>query len=394
MSDNSAPPPEPTAAATPHRRRPRYSGRNPRRFDEKYKERDPQRYAATVAKVLASGKTPAGTHRPIMVAEILETLAPRPGEIAVDCTLGYGGHAAELLARLKPGGRLLGLDADPIELPKTEARLRALGFDPEVFTAHRSNFAGLPQVLATYLSSLSSLKGGEGRGEETDNSQNQNPSPQPSSRLGGERESAPRLTGVDIILADLGVSSMQIDDPTRGFSVKHEGPLDMRMNPRRGQPASLLLQKLSAADLENLLIDNADEPRARELARLLGGKHFPTTTSLATAIKAALPRLNEDDRALAIRRVFQALRIAVNDEFSALDTFLRQLPACLNPGGRVAVLTFHSGEDRRVKKSFEAGMREGHYADIAREVIRPTPVECHANPRSSPAKLRWARRAV
>src|SRR5438552_12791611 len=154
----------------PHRRRPRYSGKHPRCFEEKYKERHPELYAGTVAKVLASGKTPAGTHRPIMVAEILDVLAPQPGEIAVDCTLGYGGHAQELLARLQPGGRLIGLDSDPIELPKTESRLRALGFGASVFTAHRPNFAGLPQVLAE-----------EG------------------------------LSGADIILADLGVSSMQID---------------------------------------------------------------------------------------------------------------------------------------------------------------------------------------
>src|SRR5438067_749718 len=173
-------PPEPPA--TPHKRRPRYSGKNPRRFEEKYKERDPQRYAETVAKVIASGKTPAGTHRPIMVAEILEALAPKPGDIAVDCTLGHGGHAREILARIQPGGVLLGLDADPIELPKTEARLRAMGFGPEIFSAHRSNFAGLAQVLA------------------------QN-----------------NLAGADVILADLGVSSMQIDDPVRGFSVKQEG---------------------------------------------------------------------------------------------------------------------------------------------------------------------------
>src|SRR5260221_14619751 len=119
---------------TPHQRRPRYRGKNPRCFDEKYKERDPARHAETVAKVLASGKTPAGTHRPIMVAEILEVLAPKPGEIAVDCTLGYGGHAQELLRRLQTGGRLLGLDVDPLQLPKTEARLRALGFGPEIFT--------------------------------------------------------------------------------------------------------------------------------------------------------------------------------------------------------------------------------------------------------------------
>jgi 16S rRNA (cytosine1402-N4)-methyltransferase len=351
MSDISAPKPSPDQP-TPHRRRPRYSGRNPRRFDEKYKEHDPQRYVETVAKVLASGKTPAGTHRPIMVAEILEILAPKPGEVAVDCTLGYGGHAQEILPRLQPGGKLLGLDADPVELPKTEARLRALGFGPEVFTTHRSNFAGLPQVLATA-----------------------------------------GLTGADIILADLGVSSMQIDDPARGFSVKLEGPLDMRMNPQRGQPASTFLEKINSEKLATLLMENADEPHAALLVPVLAGKAFPTTKALAAAVRAALPRMNKEDSDLSIRRVFQALRIAVNDEFSALETFLRNLPACLNSGGRVAILTFHSGEDRRVKKAFEAGLRNGHYSDIAAEVIRPTAEERNSNPRSAPAKLRWARRA-
>src|SRR5437660_7428833 len=199
MSDNSAPVPTPG----PHCRRPRYRGRHPRRFEEKYKEHDPQRYVETVAKVLASGKTPAGTHRAIMVSEILKVLAPRAGEVAADCTLGYGAHAREILARIQPGGKLLGLDADPIELPRAEARFRALGFGPEIFTAHRTNFAGLPQALA---------------------------------QAG--------LAGADLILADLGVSSMQIDDPARGFSVKLDGPLDMRMNPQRGQPASAFLQKI------------------------------------------------------------------------------------------------------------------------------------------------------
>ncbi len=367
MSDISPPAPTPT----PHRRRPRYHGKNPRRFEEKYKEHDPQRYAETVAKVLASGKTPAGTHRPIMVAEILEILAPRPGEVAVDCTLGYGGHAEALLARLQPGGKLLGLDADPIELPKTEARLRALGFDPEFFSAHRSNFAGLPQVLASVAAVY------DRRGDD-DNS----------------RRSQSAATGADVILADLGVSSMQIDDPARGFSVKLEGPLDMRMNPQRGQPASAFLEKISSDKLATLLEENANEPHAATLAPVLAGKVFATTTALAAAIRAALPRLNQEDGSLAIRRVFQALRIAVNDEFSALDTFLRHLPACLNPGGRVAILTFHSGEDRRVKKAFAAGLRDGLYADIAHEVIRPTAEERNANPRSAPAKLRWARRSA
>lgn len=365
-------PPDPSVPAIPHRRRPRYSGNNPRRFEEKYKERDPQRYAETVAKVLASGKTPAGTHRPIMVAEILEVLAPRPGGVAVDCTLGYGGHTRELLARLQPGGRLLSLDADPVELPKTEARLREAGFGPEVFTAVRSNFAGLPQALATWLQ----------RGTRNAECGIQTEPPD----VGCYR------AGADCILADLGVSSMQLDDPSRGFSTKSDGPLDMRMNPLRGQSASALLARIAPDALATLLVENADEPRAHELARVLARQTFATTRELAGAIRAAV-QVNKDEADLTVRRVFQALRIAVNDEFSALDTLLRHLPACLNPGGRVAILTFHSGEDRRVKKAFEAGERDGVYAAIAREVIRPTPEERHSNSRSSPAKLRWARRA-
>jgi len=209
-----------------------------------------------------------------------------------------------------------------------------------------------------------------------------------------EKDSQSAAAGADVILADLGVSSMQIDDPARGFSVKLAGPLDMRMNPQRGQPASAFLEKISSDKLAALLEGNADEPHAATLAPALAGKVFTTTTALAAAIRAALPRLNREDGDLAIRRVFQALRIAVNDEFSALDTFLRHLPACLNPGGRVAILMFHSGEDRRVKKAFAAGLREGLYAEIAHEVIRPTAEECNANPRSAPAKLRWARRAA
>lgn len=340
----------PDPAPTPHKRRVRYPGKNPRRFEEKYKEHGGD--AATIQKVLASGKTPAGTHRSIMVAEILAVLDPKPGNVAVDCTLGFGGHAKEILARITPGGHLLGLDADPIELPKTEARLRELGFGPDVFTTHRSNFAGLPQVLA-----------------------------------------ASQAGGADIILADLGLSSMQIDDPTRGFSVKADGPLDMRMNPQRGQPASALLEKIKIAALAELLVENADEPHAEALAPALAGKHFASTLQLADAIRSALPHLKRDDAGLAVRLVFQALRIAVNDEFSALETFLRNLPQCLKPGGRVAILTFHSGEDRRVKKAFQAGERAGLYAEVAHEVMRPTPEEIHANSRAAPAKLRWAKTA-
>jgi 16S rRNA (cytosine1402-N4)-methyltransferase len=336
-----------------HRRRPRYSGKYPRRFEEKYKEHNPERYADTIAKVVASGKTPAGTHRSIMVQEILEVLAPKPGEIAVDCTLGYGGHAQEILTRIQPGGRLLGLDADPIELPKTEARFRALGFGPDIFTAHRTNFAGLPKLLA-----------------------DQN------------------IAGVDMVLADLGVSSMQLDDPSRGFSTKFDGPLDMRMNPQRGQPASELLARLTAEQLTRLLGDFSDEPNAPRIASALAGSHLSTTVELVGVVRKSLPRMNREELDLTLRRVFQALRIAVNDELSSLDALLRCLPTVLNPNGRVAILTFHSGEDRRVKKAFASGLRDGLYADISDDVIRPSSAERHANPRSAAAKLRWARRSL
>lgn len=337
----------------PHRRRQRYSGKYPRRFEEKYKEHEPKRFAETVAKVLASGKTPAGTHRPIMVGEILETLAPRPGEIVVDCTLGYGGHVHEILRRIIPAGRLIGLDVDPIELPKTEARLRALGFGPGIFSAHRTNFAGLPRVLA-----------------ETN------------------------ISGADIILADLGVSSMQLDDPARGFSTKFEGPLDMRMNPNRGQSASQVLARSNPDQVTTMLRDLADEPNARQIASVVAGQHLSTTTDLARAIRKSLPRLSKDELDLTMRRVFQALRIAVNDELSALESLLRCLPSVMNPNARVAVLTFHSGEDRRVKKAFSAGAREGVYSQISPEPVRPSAQERRDNPRSAPAKLRWARRSL
>jgi 16S rRNA (cytosine1402-N4)-methyltransferase len=276
---------------------------------------------------------------------------------------------------------LLGLDQDPIVLPKTEARLRALGFGPEVFTVHRSNFAGLPRVLAGEIGARLVPTDQPQHIEHVENA------------AAGVSHTAALRSGADIILADLGVSSMQLDDPARGFSTKFVGPLDMRMNPQRGESAGALLARIKPAALGNLLEENADEPEAARLATGLAGKEFATTLALARAIRAALPNQKREATDLTVRRVFQALRIAVNDEFSALETFLRNLPSCLNPSGRVAVLTFHSGEDRRVKKAFEAGLREGGYADIAHEVIRPTPAERHANPRSSSAKLRWARKA-
>ena len=359
MPDSESATPQATEPAR-HQRRKRYAGRNPRRFEEKYKELNPERYAADVAKVLAGGKTPAGTHRPIMVAEILTALALHPGEVAVDCTLGYGGHAREMLPRLTPGGRLVGLDVDPIEHPKTTARLRSAGWGEEVFTAVRSNFAGMPKVLA---------------------------------ELG--------LDGVDAILADLGVSSMQMDDPARGFTFKADSPLDLRMNPSRPPSAADWLARASTAELASALTENSDEPQAEVLARELvarrGKTPFTRTLQLAKAIRSILLQHNprhdpatDDD---CVRRVFQAIRIMVNDEFGVLDLFLRQLPYCLKAGGRVAILTFHSGEDRRVKHAFREGLRAGIYSATNDEVVRSGPEERRANPRSTSAKLRWAIRA-
>ncbi len=292
-----------------------------------------------------------------MVAEILAVLALRPGEHAVDCTLGFGGHARELCARLNPGGRLIGLDVDPFEHPKTTARLRAAGWGEEIFTAIRSNFAGLPKVLGS---------------------------------LG--------LAGVDAILADLGVSSMQLDDPARGFTFKTDSPLDLRLNPARAPSAAEWLARVTPAALATALTENSDEPHAELLARELAGLRRRTpltrTLQLADAIRAILrehaPRQDPEAIDDSVRRVFQAIRIAVNDEFGALEMFLRHLPACLKPGGRVAILTFHSGEDRRVKQAFRAGVRAGVYAATNDEVVRASPEERRANPRSSSAKLRWA----
>ncbi len=347
---------EPPASPPRHKRRVRYPGRNPRAFHDKYKELNPARYAADVDKIVAAGKTPAGSHRPIMVAEVLRCLDPGPGDVAVDCTLGGGGHAQAILERVLPGGRLIGIDADPLELPRTEARLRAAGFGPETFLAHHSNFAALPQVLA--------------------------------------REG---LEAAQVILADLGVSSMQLDNPDRGFSYKGVGPLDMRMNPTRGEPASRLLARIDERALATLLTTNADEPHAVLIAGILKRQPVETTHLIGRLIRVglneALPNLPNPDVKMSIRRTLQALRVAVNDEFAVLDALLRALPGCLAPGGRVVVITFHSGEDRRVKKAFQAGYRDGTYADIATEVIRSSMEETRSNRRASAAKLRWAVRA-
>jgi len=336
-------------------RRKRYPGKNPRAFADRYKELQPEKYQADVQKVLASGKTPAGTHRPIMVAEVLECLRPSPGEIAVDCTLGGGGHARAILDRVQPGGKLIGLDADPIELPRTEAALRSAGFGPETFVARRANFAGLAQALA-----------------------------------------AEGVNAADMVLADLGVSSMQLDNPARGFTYKEPGPLDMRMNPMRGETAADLLARSEEDELAEILTAHADEPHAAFIAHVLKSQPIATTHLLERLVRTRLmarPGAQLPDVKMSVRRTMQALRIAVNDEFTALDALLRALPACLGAGGRVAILTFHSGEDRRVKKAFQAGLREGVYSEVARRVIQSTIEETRANRRASAAKLRWAVKA-
>jgi len=291
-----------------------------------------------------------------MVAEVLQHLRPAAGESAVDCTLGGGGHALAILPRLQPGGRLIALDADPIELPRTEARVRAAGFGPGAFTAHHANFAALPRVLAV-----------EG------------------------------VAAADLVLADLGVSSMQHDSPERGFSFRGVGPLDMRMDPSRGETAAQLLARIDEAALASLLTANADEPHAAVIAGILKRERPATTHALTRLVRlgltAARPDLPKAGVKMSIRRTLQALRITVNGEFAALEALLAALPLCLAPGGRVVIMTFHSGEDRRVKRAFQAGLRAGVYAAVADQVVRSTKEETFANRRASSAKLRWAVRA-
>ncbi|MEQ1877544.1 MAG: 16S rRNA (cytosine(1402)-N(4))-methyltransferase RsmH [Bdellovibrionia bacterium] len=335
------------------KRRPRYKGTHPRKFHEKYKELNPERYGDDVKKVEAGGRTAAGTHRPIMVSEILEILNPRPGDTVLDATLGYGGHTRALLEKVRPGGRVIALDQDPIERPKTEERLRTAGFGATELVVGAINF----KDAASYLSKE-------------------------------------RIGQVDLVLADLGLSSMQIDDPERGFTFKAEGPFDLRMNPSVGQPAHALLARLTAAELTKILASNADEPHARQIAERLVQARPRTTGEAAAAIRDVIrkfpPKVREKEGDTPIRRAFQALRIAVNDEFAALDGFLADLPNILRPGGRAAILTFHSGEDRRVKKAFQAGERSGTFVRVSSEPQRASFEEQNSNPRSKSAKLRWA----
>ncbi len=340
----------------PHKRRVRYSGTHPRKFSEKYKELNPEKYQDTIERVISKGSTPAGMHISICVQEILTFLQIKPGMKGLDATLGYGGHSRKMLEALQGRGHLYALDVDPIEIVKTTKRLREAGFSEEIFTPISENFANVDRVAEQYGS-------------------------------------------FDFLLADLGVSSMQIDNPERGFSYKQEGPLDLRLNPQNGEPASERLQKMNREEIEGMLIDNSDEPYAAEIARAIAGKlrkgqKIDTTMKLAELIGETLAFLPEKERKEAVKkscaRVFQALRIDVNSEFEVLEAFLTKLPSCMAPGGRIAILTFHSGEDRLVKHAFKEGKKAGIYSEVAEDVIRPSSEECAKNPRAKSTKMRWA----
>ncbi len=341
----------------PHKRRKRYSGTHPKHFSEKYKEHNPEKYGDTIEKVIAKGSTPAGMHISIMVQEILDFLQIKPGQKGLDCTLGYGGHTRKMMEQLAGSGHMYSLDIDPIEIVKTEQRLRDAGFGEDIFTPVKENFANIDLVAADY-------------------------------------------GPFDFLLADLGVSSMQIDNPERGFSYKLDGPLDLRLNPEKGIPAWQRLSQMNRDEIIGMFVENSDEPYAEKIAseilkRKKKGNPVKTTTDLREAVETALAFLpnNPEKKELlkkTCQRVFQAIRIDINSEFEVLDAFLTKLPEVMVPGGRVAILTFHSGEDRMVKKAFAAYKKLGVFSEIAEEVIRPSAEECHANPRARSTKMRWA----
>lgn len=342
-----------------HKRRVRYQGTHPKKFSEKYKERNPEKYTETVSKIRQKGNTPAGMHIPICVEEILQFLQVQPGQTGLDATLGYGGHTTELLKCLGESGHLYALDVDPIEIVKTRERLASRGFGSDILSIRQLNFADVDQL-------------------------------------------AEEMGPLDFVLADLGVSSMQIDNPERGFTFKQDGPLDLRLNPSAGISAAQRLQEVTQDELEGMLIENADEPYASEIAaavilQLSKGGQVATTTQLRQVIEQALSFLPTKEQKEAVKkscqRTFQALRIDVNCEFEVLNSFLEKLPGLLTSGGRVAILTFHSGEDRLVKKSFKQHLRDGDYAEISTDVIRPSLEECNRNSRARSTKMRWAIKA-
>lgn len=344
---------------TPHKRRVRYKGTHPRNFHEKYKELQPEKYADTIEKVKRKGGTPAGMHISICVKEILDFLQIKPGQKGMDATLGYGGHTLEMLKCLDHQGHIYATDVDPIESAKTRERLEKLGYGEEMLTIKLMNFAQIDELAKEY-------------------------------------------GPFDFILADLGVSSMQIDNPDRGFSYKTEGPLDLRLNPQQGISAAERLSKISEEEFIGMLMENSDEPYAEEIAHVVvteirRGRPVDTTSRLHAVIEQALSFLPAAEQKEAVKkssaRTFQALRIDVNNEFEVLYTFLEKLPDALAPGGRVAILTFHSGEDKLVKKAFKQGQKDGLYSDVAKDVIRPSAQECAQNSRARSTKMRWAIKA-
>lgn len=340
-----------------HKRRVRYSGTHPRNYKEKYKEHNPEKYADTIEKVIRKGSTPAGMHISIMVQEILDFLQIKPGMTGLDATLGYGGHTKAMLQQLKGEGHIYALDVDPIESAKTKERLKGQGFGEDILTVRLQNFADIDLVT---------------------------------------KDTGKKF---DFILADLGVSSMQIDNPERGFSYKVEGPLDLRLNPLKGVSAAERLKEVTEEELVGMLVENSDEPYAEEIAATVmkwfrNGKEIATTTQMKEVIEQALVYVPKAEREEAVKkscaRVFQALRIDVNSEFEVLYSFLEKLPEVLAPNGRVAILTFHSGEDRLVKRSFKELEKAGIYKETNKDVIRPSAEECVRNPRAKSTKMRWA----
>lgn len=342
-----------------HKRRVHYSGTHPKRFEEKYKEHDPEKYADTIEKVISKGSTPAGMHISICVNEILDFLQIQPGQQGLYATLGYGGHTRRMLEKLQGKGHMYALDVDPIEIVKTKQRLAEAGYGEDILTIKQTNFRNIDQV-------------------------------------------AEEAGGFDFILADLGVSSMQIDNPDRGFTYKFDGPLDLRLDPEKGESAAERLREVSYEELVGMFQENSDEPYAEEIATVIMKRnrtknYVETTTQMKDAIEEALAFVPEKDRKEAVKkscqRCFQALRIDVNSEFEVLYDFLDKLPDALRPGGRVAILTFHSGEDRLVKRAFKAGAKAGVYSEVSKDVIRPSAEECARNPRARSTKMRWAVKA-
>lgn len=341
-----------------HVRRVRYKGTHPKHFSEKYKEHNPDKYKDTIEKVISKGNTPAGMHISICVEEILDFLQIKPGQKGMDATLGYGGHTLRMLQCLDGQGHIYATDVDPIESAKTRERLAKAGYGEELLTIKLMNFADIDSLV---------------------------------------RE----VGRFDFILADLGVSSMQIDNPERGFSYKTDGPLDLRLNPEAGISAAERLKNITMEELVGRLVENSDEPYADKLAKAIIAERrkapIDTTARLHDIIEKALGFIPEKERKDTVKktcaRVFQALRIDVNNEFEVLYEFVSKLPDALNPGGRVAILTFHSGEDKIVKRTFKEHHRDGLYSEIAENVIRPSKEECARNSRAHSTKMRWAIKA-